>query len=688
MLLRFLGKIIAFFGRIWHRISQWRPVRYILFWRDFYRMRRLGVPVMTLRMARRHGIRDIYHLNKGVGDGLMFAGVAREYYKKTGNRPLLYVPQWNIFRYCDFCWFLWDWRFQWQNMPGAKHTMDAFYILYGAQLAGHPVQLRDGYTFCLRPLEYLKGCYIWGNNFVKLFGGFPKRGQIMQWVANRMDITGDIVAKPEIRLNDYERNFGKFATGKIVIKCGGNGAYKYLLPKIAQGIVDALRGEYDFIQIGGSEDPVLNGVENMCRLNMREFAGILTHARMFVGAIGGMMHLARAVDCPSVILYGCEHDDFYYPSQCRVFSDNRCTLCAQNCWWPDKDDERRCPNRYRCIVDFDVQRIVNVIRKELQKPRESSATADVFKCVGHIVDCNSTMNWWLTLDDFITNFAWPQKSDECVIAAFSQTFDYSVVRPDADKYILTQILKKPVNIGNVMDNITHFEVIVSDNPLLIRLKPRPSYFAYIAKIADMQKKWTADWHGQDPVDDIKYWRDETMPKPEYKTLEGYARANHMMNYFLWHTEDIARRRDVPDSQIADAKRKIDKYNQMRNDFAEKMDETMIQILTPALPGAFNAPLNTESLGMILDRLSILALKIYHMKQAAKKRENRAECIKKLQVLRTQHKDLMESTRVLISDYLHGSRQPRAYYQHKMYNDPKLNPQLSGGTRNRKIFSFQ
>ena len=144
-----------------------RFARWISFWCQFYRMRRLGVPVMTLRMARRRGIHDIYHLNKGVGDGLMFAGVAREYYKKTGVRPLLYVPQWYIFRYCDFCWFLWDWRFVPQNVSGAKHTMDVFYIFYNQQLAGSPVKMRGGYTFNLKPLEYLKNGYVWGNTFTK-----------------------------------------------------------------------------------------------------------------------------------------------------------------------------------------------------------------------------------------------------------------------------------------------------------------------------------------------------------------------------------------------------------------------------------------------------------------------------------------------------------------------------------------
>lgn len=677
MQLRFINWVVRTYFRVKARVSVWRPVRYINFWRQFYRMRRQGVPVMTLRMARRAGICDIYHLNKGVGDGLMFAGVAREYYKKTGVRPLLFLPQWHIFKHVDFCYFLWDWRFQVANMPGTKNTMDVFYILYNAQQAGHPLKLRDGYTFNLKPLEYLKNGYVWGNTFTKLFGGFPKRGQICQWIANRMDITGEINVKPEIRLTEFEKDFGKFAKGKIVIKCGGNGPYKYLTERIAQGIIDELRGEYEFLQVGDFGDPVLRGAENLFKLSLREFAGVMYHARMFVGAIGGMMHLARAVDCPAVILHGCEHDDFYFPSQRKVFSENRCMLCAQRCWWPDKDDERRCPNRYRCINDFNVKRVADVIRAEMKKPRELAATPDLVKCVGHIVDCNSTMNWWLTLDDFITDFQWPSPADECRVPTVCSVFDYTTDMPSPDTYKISRTLDIEFAATAPFDDMHFSNLIISDNPLIIRLKPRPSYFAYIAKIADMQKKWTKQWHKEEPIDDIKYWAEETMPKPEYETLEGYARANHMMNYFLWHTEDIARRTDVPDSVIADAKRKIDRYNQLRNDFAEKMDETMVKILQPALPGAHKAPLNSESLGMIIDRLSILALKIYHMDEASKKRENRKKCQEKLKRLSAQRFDLLESTKFLLVDFLNGARRPKAYYQFKMYNDPKLNPQLSG-----------
>lgn len=640
-------------------------------------MRKLGVPVMTLRMAAKKGIHDIYHLNKGVGDALVLAGVMREFYKKTGERPLVYVPQWNIFRYFDFCYFLWDWRLLPENVKNAKHTMDVFYIFYTKQLCGNPLKLKNGYTFNLKPKEYLHSVYSVNNLFVKAYGGFPSTGQMAQIVADRCDLTGEINIKPEIRLNDYEKEFGKFAEGKIVIKCGGNEPYKYINPKIAQGIINELAGEYEFLQVGDFEDPVLGGAEQLFKLNMREFASVLMHARMFVGPISGMMHLARAVDCPAVILHGCEHDGFYYPSQRKVFSEHRCTFCSERCWWPDNEDERRCINRYRCVTDFDAKRIANIIREEMKKPRELAALPDLVKCVGHIIDCNTTMNWWFGFNDFITDFEWPTASDDCRLEIFSGSFDYSGKQPDYSKYSINSVSGKMNEFKCVDAEVSYVKTIVSDNPLLIKLVPRPSYFAYVAKIADMQRKWTEEWHKEEPIDDTNYWKNKTEPKPEYKTLEGYAKANHMMNFFLWHTEDIARRKDVSDSVIADAKRKIDVYNQLRNDFAEKMDETMNLVLEPDLPGAFKAPINTESIGMVLDRLSILALKIYHMEEASHKKENFEKCSEKLRILKRQRNELLDATKVLFVDFLSGARQPRAYYQHKMYNDPKLNPQLAG-----------
>jgi len=155
-----------------------------------------------------------------------------------------------------------------------------------------------------------------------------------------------------------------------------------------------------------------------------------------------------------------------------------------------------------------------------------------------------------------------------------------------------------------------------------------------------------------------------------------------MNYKLWHTEDIARRKDVTPCVTADCKYRIDRLNQKRTDFYEKIDESIIELLTPCLPEICRDVQNTESPGMAVDRMSILALKIYHMKEQAMRSDVGAEHIKtakdKLQILESQRHNLIKAVKHLIDEYLTGRKTLKAFYQMKMYNDPNLNPQLYGG----------
>ncbi len=90
---------------------------------------------------------------------------------------------------------------------------------------------------------------------------------------------------------------------------------------------------------------------------------------------------------------------------------------------------------------------------------------------------------------------------------------------------------------------------------------------------------------------------------------------HQFNFLLWHEEDIARSPDVPDDRIAAVKRSIDRYNQQRNDWIEKIDEALIELLAAEgmLPRA-GARLNTETPGSAIDRLSIMSLRIYHFEE--------------------------------------------------------------------------
>jgi len=158
-------------------------------------------------------------------------------------------------------------------------------------------------------------------------------------------------------------------------------------------------------------------------------------------------------------------------------------------------------------------------------------------------------------------------------------------------------------------------------------------------------------------------------------------ANHRYNTLLWAEEDQARRRDVADREIVANKRAIDRYNQMRNDSIETIDERMLATLTDVARAA-DARLNSESAGAMIDRLSILSLKVHHMNEQAQRvgtdHAHVETCTRKLARLREQHRDLTGCLGELLTEVAAGRTYFKVYRQFKMYNDPALNPFLYGG----------
>ena len=182
-------------------------------------------------------------------------------------------------------------------------------------------------------------------------------------------------------------------------------------------------------------------------------------------------------------------------------------------------------------------------------------------------------------------------------------------------------------------------------------------------IAARQTELTAQWHQVTPV----------------ATEAGFNRLleeNHLRNFSLWHEEDIARRDDLGFERVYQAKRNIDRFNQERNNFAEEMDKAIVAALTPPTTGC---PRNSETPGMMIDRLSILALKEFHMQEETVRAEasvaHREKCAEKLARIRQQRGDLRTCLADLLADVVAGRRTFSAYFQFKMYNDPTLNPQL-------------
>lgn len=158
--------------------------------------------------------------------------------------------------------------------------------------------------------------------------------------------------------------------------------------------------------------------------------------------------------------------------------------------------------------------------------------------------------------------------------------------------------------------------------------------------------------------------------------------NHRYNCLLWAEEDLARRRDVPDSAIAENKRHIDGFNQARNDAVERIDDALLASLATTMNVA--APLHSETAGMMIDRLSILSLKIHAMRIQTVRTDVGAEHIatsrQKLERLIEQRNDLAGSLDRLLEGCAAGTARYKIYRQFKMYNDPNLNPQLYGAKK--------
>ena len=154
--------------------------------------------------------------------------------------------------------------------------------------------------------------------------------------------------------------------------------------------------------------------------------------------------------------------------------------------------------------------------------------------------------------------------------------------------------------------------------------------------------------------------------------------NHWHNCRLWEQEDLARRRNVADGEIAANKRAIDAHNQKRNDAIERMDEELLAQLA-GVKRSPHARLSSETPGAMIDRLSILSLKIHHMRLQTERtdvdRSHIETCQARLARLLEQRADLGACLDRLLDEARRGESYFKVYRQFKMYNDPSLNPAI-------------
>ncbi len=168
--------------------------------------------------------------------------------------------------------------------------------------------------------------------------------------------------------------------------------------------------------------------------------------------------------------------------------------------------------------------------------------------------------------------------------------------------------------------------------------------------------------------------------PENNLLEHLLYRKCWIDTVQWHYEDIIRDPQIDPVAALTLKRQIDASNQDRTDMVEYIDSYFLEKYKDVTPKA-NATINTESPAWGVDRLSILALKIYHMNEEATREdasaEHRAACQKKLDILLEQRVDLSTAIDTLLNDIEKGDKYMKVYKQMKMYNDDELNPVLRG-----------
>jgi Protein of unknown function (DUF4254) len=186
------------------------------------------------------------------------------------------------------------------------------------------------------------------------------------------------------------------------------------------------------------------------------------------------------------------------------------------------------------------------------------------------------------------------------------------------------------------------------------------------QVTSLQDRCTSAWH-----------HEASAVTPSLTGFERTVAEQHLANFELWHAEDMARAPEASDQDLARIKHFIDRANQRRNDLAEQCDVFLLNLLSQQNLPAQGAELHSESPGLILDRLSILSLKLFHTREEIDRPQSppghRERNLQRLGILVEQRDDLAACLDSLWQQVLNRQKRFKLYRQLKMYNDPSLNP---------------
>jgi len=248
------------------------------------------------------------------------------------------------------------------NYPELFHgTRDASYVV---PVGKHFESLARKWNLDYRQLDYAP--YDGDDRSIA-----PNRHIIAELCA-QSGIKGPIHTRPYLSLTAEEKRLAAWANGRIVIQSSGMGARHPMLnkqwyPEHFRQVVDHLRLDFDFIQLGSARDPsLIYTLDLRDKTTIRQAAALLYSARLYVGTVGFLMHLARAVDCPSVVIYGGREVPWQSGYVCN--SNLYSTIPCAPCWrWNRREFGRKC------MEDITVDDVVQAVKKLAERPREPLA---------------------------------------------------------------------------------------------------------------------------------------------------------------------------------------------------------------------------------------------------------------------------------------------------------------------------
>jgi ADP-heptose:LPS heptosyltransferase len=294
-----------------------------------------------VRTALRRGRPDrIIHFGIGPGDDLLCTAVIREM-KKRGHKKIWMMSQ---------------------NPELFEHNGDVDQVI--------PIDYR-----------FRDYAWVWGKKwhvleYARLHAAEdrsePPQRHILAELCGRMDVRGDVALRPYFHLTGPERTAADWARGMIAVQSSGLGGQmlmrnKQWYPERFQEVVGHFQNRLRFVQLGSATDPALAGATDLRgRTRMRESAAILANCRLFLGNVGFLMHLARAVECPALIVYGGREAPWQsgYGCNLNLYSAVPCAPC----WLWNKCDYDR-----RCMDQISAGQVIAGIEEMLARPRNPLA---------------------------------------------------------------------------------------------------------------------------------------------------------------------------------------------------------------------------------------------------------------------------------------------------------------------------